>query len=87
MAATQSKLGELHELLAEAFTSSIKLDMDEQLCNPALLSAAAKFLKDNEITADLKEADDLAELRDRLAAAARERRASGARILQAVENE
>ena len=87
MAATQSQLGELHELLARAYRTGIEADMDEQLYNPALLSGAAKFLKDNEITADLKEADDLAELRDRLAAAARERRASGARILQAVENE
>lgn len=84
MAAHKSKLGALHELVADAYTKGIELDMESEIFNPALLGSAAKFLKDNDITAEVKSADDLANLRDKLQQAAAERRAAGNRILQAV---
>lgn len=84
MAAHKSKLGELHELVAQAYAKGIELDLEEQIFNPALLSAAAKFLKDNEITAEIKSDDDLSALRDKLKQANANKQAAGQRILKAV---
>lgn len=47
MAATESKLGKLHELLADAYINELK---GEEI-TPALLTSVAKFLKDNGIEA------------------------------------
>jgi hypothetical protein len=82
MAAHKSKLGRLHELVAEAYTSAIEVDIEEKIFNPAMLAAAAKFLKDNEISAEVKSDDDLSALRNKLADAAKERRNAGAAILR-----
>lgn len=84
MAAHKSQLGELHALIATAYTKGIELDMGDDIYNPALLSAAAKFLKDNEITADIKSDDDLGALREKLKQAAEAKREAGQRILKAV---
>lgn len=84
MAAHKSKLGALHELVTRAFSEGIELDLKDDIFNPALLSAASKFLKDNEISADVKADDDLAELRQKLVLAAQERREAGKNILRAV---
>ena len=74
MAAHQSKLGDLHELLARAYADGIQRDIEDDIFNPALLGAAAKFLKDNNITAEIQSNDDLGALRDKLKAAADARR-------------
>lgn len=62
MAANKSELDELHRLLARAFTQGIENDLEDVVFNPAFLSAAAKFLKDNEITAEVKSDEDLGAL-------------------------
>lgn len=87
MAAHRSKLEKLHERVAEAYAKGIELDMDENIFNPALLSAAAKFLKDNEISADVKSDDDLGLLRSKLVDAAKARAEASGRILYAVNAE
>lgn len=84
MAAHKSTLGALHELVAQAYTKGIELDMESEIFNPALLGSAAKFLKDNDITAEVKSDEDLGALRDKLRTAAEARTQAGQRILEAV---
>jgi hypothetical protein len=86
MAAPKADLGALHALVTRALTEGLELDLRENIFNPALIGAATKFLKDNEITADVKSDDDLAGLRKKLMDAAAEKREAGQRILQAVGN-
>lgn len=75
MAANKSELDELHRLLTRAFTQGIENDLEDGVFNPAFLSAAAKFLKDNEITAEVKSDEDLSALRAALRESSRARRA------------
>lgn len=81
MAAKKDDLGALHKLVAKAYKSGIEVDMEDGIYNPALLSAAAKFLKDNEITAEIKSDDDLASLRDKLRQNAEDARSKGRQLL------
>lgn len=77
MTASKEELGALHRLVTKAYIGEIETCLDEQVpVTPALLSGAAKFLKDNEITADPAEAKDLRDLQSRLKEASgnRERR-------------
>ena len=50
MAAKETRLGSLHELVAETFIRQLE---NPEAITPALLSAATKFLKDNGIEAEL----------------------------------
>lgn len=62
MAAKESRLSQLHELVAETFTTELSRT-DEKgepvAVSPAMLAAAAKFLKDNGIECDPKENEAL----------------------------
>ncbi len=69
MAAPKARLGELHRKVTEAYITGIDRDLEDEIFNPALLSGAAKFLKDNEITAEIKSDDDLSTMREKLVAA------------------
>lgn len=85
MTASKEELGALHKLVTAAYAGEIKTCLKEEVAvPPALLSGAAKFLKDNEITADPAENKDMRDLQNRLkeASASREQRRSG--ILKAV---
>ena len=67
MAATLKELQELHKVVAKSLNARITQDMEDNLpTDAATLSAAIKFLKDNSVTADPAEADDLEELRKKL---------------------
>lgn len=84
MASTEKRLGDLHKALAEELIEAIKgrEEVTEEegadgavkrtkrvvKAAPAVLAVAAKFLKDNAITADIEQNDDLATLKDQLAA-------------------
>lgn len=60
-AATKSRLSELHRMFTEALISELKQAGEEEIPLPAAdKSVIAKFLKDNEITADA----DSAEMQD-----------------------
>jgi len=87
MAAHKSELNKLHALVAKALSEGIERDLGDKFVNPALVGAAIKFLKDNEISADVKTDDDLSTLRTKLVAAAEARREAGQRILKAVGDE
>jgi hypothetical protein len=61
--ASADALAELHALVATSFS---KLVGDEDLCNAAVLSAAAKFLKDNNITAVVEDNTALSEMQKKI---------------------
>jgi hypothetical protein len=65
--ASSKELEALHRLVASSLTKRIEEDMRDGIpTDAATLSSAIKFLKDNSITADPADADDLSALRDKL---------------------
>ncbi|QHJ82371.1 MAG: hypothetical protein [Bacteriophage sp.] len=63
-AATKSRLSELHRMFTEALISELKQAGEEEIPLPAAdKSVIAKFLKDNEITADA-DSTEMQDLRD-----------------------
>jgi len=74
-AATLGELQELHRLIAQSLNQRISQDIDDNIpTDAATLGAAIKFLKDNAVTADPADSDDLSKLRDKLADQAKRRR-------------
>lgn len=80
--ATETKLNKLHGDVAQAYTDlvnhtetevifevdgSTSLGAEKRTATPALLAAAGKFLKDNNIEADKEAVDNIGQLRDALA--------------------
>lgn len=66
-AAPTTALQELHALVAKSFKDRIEQDLEDKLpTDAATLGAAIKFLKDNNISADPANKDDLNELRQGL---------------------
>lgn len=87
-ASDKSSLEELHRLVTQAYSTEIALSLKEEAPpNPALLAGAAKFLKDNDVTADPAEASDLKGLQAQLKAAADARRVRNGSLLSAVTND
>lgn len=77
-----AELQELHRLVAKSLNQRITLDMDDGIpTDAATLGAAIKFLKDNAVTADPADADDLSELRNKLKEQAANRRARGSNVV------
>lgn len=63
-AATKSRLSELHRMFTEALISELKQAGEEEIPLPAAdKSVIAKFLKDNDITADA-DSTEMQDLRD-----------------------
>ena len=76
MKASSELLGQLHAALAQLMLDELRWyqEQDPPIPLPAADKAAiAKFLKDNAITADPADADELHALRERLKQAAEER--------------
>lgn len=72
---TVGELNELHALIAKSLKNRIVQDIDDNIpTDAATLGAAIKFLKDNNVTADPADSDDLAELRNKLKEQAAQRR-------------
>lgn len=81
-AATLGELQELHRLIAKSLNMRIEQDIVDNIpTDAATLGAAIKFLKDNAVTADPADADDLGALRDKLAKQAKERRERGSNVV------
>ena len=77
-----AELQELHRLVAKSLNQRITLDTDDGIpTDAATLGAAIKFLKDNAVTADPADADDLSELRNKLKEQAASRRARGSNVV------
>jgi len=82
-AASLAELEGLHKLIAQSLSERIKQDMDDGLpTDAATLGAAIKFLKDNNVSADPADADDLSALRDKLREQAEARRANRGNVVQ-----
>ena len=62
--ATEDQLGALHKLVAEIYHQEL---LKEEIA-PALLTSAAKFLKDNDITAIVEQDSNLSAIDDLLKA-------------------
>lgn len=82
-AASLADLQELHSLIARSLSQRITQDMEDGLpTDAATLGAAIKFLKDNNVSADPADADDLSALRDKLKQQAEQRRAGRSNVVQ-----
>ncbi len=85
-AASLADLQDLHSLIARSLNQRISQDMEDGLpTDAATLGAAIKFLKDNNVSADPADADDLSALRDKLkqqAEQAEQRRAGRSNVLK-----
>lgn len=82
-AASIADLQELHSLIARSLNQRITQDMEDGLpTDAATLGAAIKFLKDNNVSADPADADDLSALRDKLKQQAEQRRAGRSNVVQ-----
>lgn len=80
--ATLTELETLHKLIASSLSKRIEQDMlDDLPTDAATLGAAIKFLKDNNVSADPADADDLSALRDKLRAQSDERRAKRGNVV------
>lgn len=87
-AASQGDLQELHSLIARSLTERIAQDMEDKLpTDAATLGAAIKFLKDNNISADPADADDLSKLREQLAAQSAARRAARSNVIALADKD
>lgn len=82
MAAKLDELKALHRLIAQSLTQRIEQDMADDIpTDAATLGAAIKFLKDNNVSADPADADDLGKLREKMSQQARERASRKSNVL------
>ena len=82
-AASLADLQDLHALIARSLNQRITQDMEDGLpTDAATLGAAIKFLKDNNVSADPADADDLSALRATLKQQAEQRRAGRSNVVQ-----
>ena len=66
-ASSVQDLSDLHKLITKSLTQRIEQDIEDNIpTDAATLGAAIKFLKDNSVTADPADQDDLSDLRDKL---------------------
>ena len=74
-AATLGELYKLQRLIVQSLTQRISQDIDDNIpTDAATLGVVIKLLKDNAVTADPADSDDLSKLRDKLADQAKRRR-------------
>lgn len=86
MAASTEDMQNLHKIVVASITTRIVQDMEDNLpTDAATLGAAIKMLKDNNITADPADKEDLAGLRDALTKQREARRAKGNNVLELVK--
>jgi hypothetical protein len=87
-AATLGELQDLHSLIARSLNARIAQDMQDDLpTDAATLGAAIKFLKDNNVSADPADADDLSQLRDKLREQAEQRRVKRGNVMALVRSD
>src|SRR5574338_1545976 len=72
-----SELNDLHRLVAKSLSTRLKADLDDEIpTDAATIGAAITFLKNNSITADPAEKEDLNDLRNSLVKLADKRKAA-----------
>jgi hypothetical protein len=86
--ATVGDLELLQKLMVKALTRRVEEDMDDNIpTDAATLGVIAKLLKDNSITADPADADDLAQLREKLTAQSAARRRTASSVVALVKDD
>lgn len=87
-AAPLTELQELHGLIAKSLSKRITEDMDDGIpTDAATLGAAIKFLKDNNVTADPADAENLGDLRDKLIEQSKQRKSKAKNVLALVQGD
>ena len=82
-ATSLSELQELHKLITKSLSNRISQDIEDNIpTDAATLGAAIKFLKDNAVSADPADADDLQELRSKLTKQAQERKQRASNVIE-----
>ena len=86
--ASIARLGELHVKVTEAFIRRLDADAQDAIfTDAATLGAVTKFLKDNSVSADPADQDDLKELREQFRAQSEARRnRRGAALSAAIQD-
>ncbi len=86
--ASLGELQELHRKVAESLKTRIEQDLSDNIpTDAATLGAAIKFLKDNNVTADPADADDLHALRDKLTEQSKARRERAKNVMRLVQED
>ncbi len=86
--ATLGDLQDLHRLVAKSLNNRIQQDMDDDIpTDAATLGAAIKFLKDNSVSADPADAEDLNGLREKLRKQAEDRNTRRNNVLSLVKED
>lgn len=85
---TLGELQELHKLVAQSLNTRLEQDLKDNIpTDAATLGAAIKFLKDNAVTADPADADDLGAMRERLREQAKLRKEKGSNVVALVQHD
>lgn len=88
MASSMKELDELHTLVTRSYKERIQQDLQDNIpTDAATLAGAVKFLKDNAVTADPADVDDLKDLRDQLKTVAEARRNKVGTALALVQSD
>lgn len=86
--ATVGDLEILQKLMVNALTQRVQADMADNIpTDAATLGVIAKLLKDNSITADPADADDLLELRQKLTAQSEARKSRAKGVIALVKQD
>lgn len=86
MASSREIMEALHTKVADSLTKRIEDDMNDNIpTDAATLSAAIKFLKDNDITSDPASSDDLKDLRAKMVEAGKQRKVAS--VLQLAKSD
>lgn len=85
-ASSMGELNKLHRLVTRSFHTRLEADLEDGIpTDAATLGAAIKFLKDNEVSADPADKDDLQDLRESLKKQAEKRKAGS--VLELVKGD
>ncbi len=85
---TLAELQELHKLVAQSLNTRLEQDLQDNIpTDAATLGAAIKFLKDNAVTADPADADDLGAMRERLREQAKLRKEKGSNVVALAQRD
>jgi Sec-independent protein translocase protein TatA len=88
MAATLKELQELHRMVAKSLTERIEQDLEDKLpTDAATLGAAIKFLKDNNVSADPADSEDLTGLREQLTKQMQQRKQRGSAAIAGAKQD
>lgn len=86
--ATVSELEGLQRLVVKALTVRVEQDIKDNIpTDAATLGVIVKLLKDNSVTADPADADDLSELRNKLTEQAAKRKRTASSVISLVKED